>query len=228
MAVMKYVLLIAVMLFSPFLFAQNVEKVEIVTQNNNTYLGTISSETEEVICIETKNTHILCFDRDSIISVEKLFKENVILPLSKKVNPYFFACDIGIEISPDFSAPIHYNLEGLKRIDDKNAFGIGGSINIGDELRLCALGKYNYQFSTTSPKVKTLWVNAGYMKELAYWSRNGYAANFGFTLLKRTEGTESRRFTISTGFTSALWNSIDDTERRITELNLGLAYGWQR
>lgn len=225
---MKYLLVTAVMLFPTFLVGQNAEKVEIITPDNNSYLGTISSETEEVICIETKNTHILCFGRDSIISVEKRFEENVILPLSKKVNPYFFACNIGIEISQNFSAPVHYSLEGLKRIDDKNAFGIGGSINIGDELRLCALGKYNYQFSTTSPKVKTLWVNAGYLKELVYWSRNGYVANVGFTLLKRTEGTKSRRVTISTGFTSALWNSIDDTERRFTELNVSLAYGWQR
>lgn len=219
------------LLFVSTLYAQ---KIEVLDTAGNLYVGKKLSEDSSRLCILTKNKHTLCFD-ESLDYYKPYLRYNRAMPLTKANDPYFFAQDVGIVFRPAYpDAGLYYALTFQKRFTDNISAGLQGCLGVGgDFLDLNLRAISTYQFNPTDRFVHTASLSAGPLKELLYWSEEGFDVSASYTLLMRKEFNKSRRLTFSTGLYSAKFNfCIDENCSEFADLRenlfqLRIAYGWQ-
>lgn len=229
---MRHLLFIPTLALSLFSFSQ---RIELIDTSGNRFLGTIVSETDTSVSIETKNKHILYFDSAQYIDYGKYTPFNRSLPLTKALDPFIIAQDVGFILRPAYpDAGLFYALSFQKRITDHLSAGLQGSIGIGgDFLDLNLRAISTYQFNPLDRYVHNISLSAGPLKEVAYWSEGGFDVNASYTLLMRREWSKSRRLTFSTGLYSAKFNTCLDADCNVEGnirdnlLQLRISYGWQ-
>ena len=227
---MRHSLIVLFISFTIPLFGQNVELIDTL---GNKYVGTIYSESKNSLCIETKNNQVLCFDSLQLLSYENYETSSRTLPLSKEFNPISFSHDFGILIRSNIAGSgALYSFTLQKRLNDHYAFGIRSSMGLGDFLEFNFGAISTYQFNQSVKHVNTISFSIGALKELIYWSEQGFDINLEYALLMRKERNKSRRLFFSTGFYSAKYswcNAIgcNPYYHRSNELQAKFGYGWQ-
>jgi len=212
------------------------QRTAIKLKSGDIYVGKVESHLEDTVCLTTKNAQYLCFDSSLIKSIDPYKKSDFSFPLSKRLNPMYSFHDFGVLSKYDGYAYLagYYSLGVGKRLTDTYSAGLNTMFALGDDVDWHVMGFASKQFRTTGPTIPVVTWKLGWFKELAYWSRNGYETNLGFTLLKRGYMHRSSRMSVSVGYYSGRWitclddNCNDEKERRLHYMTLRLSYGWQR